>query len=130
MSEHQDCSAVRNSVVAATGVIHGKGQRVACLATDVAEKKLVQAGVDCTVALAAAMLEGGCCACLFGVCKAWLSNVFVTDLKLGAHELNKAHLVNKENVGFLEDFDIGDCAPGGGKTHTVTECFEGWCQRH
>ena len=38
--------------------------------------------------------------------------MLVTDLELGAHELNEAHLVDKEDVSFLENFDISNGAPG------------------
>ena len=99
---------------------------MACLATDVTEKKLVWAGVDCTVAFEAAMLEGGCCVCLFGVGKACLSNVFVADLKLGAHELNEAHFVNEEDIGFLKNLNIHNSLPRKGREATlqwdVAEC--------
>ena len=87
---------------------------MACLATNVAEKKLVQASVDCTVAIATAVLEGRCCARLFSMGKACSSNVFVADLKLGTHELNEAHFVNEKNISFLENLDVCDGLPGKG----------------
>ena len=70
------------------------------------------------MAFVAAVLEGGHCACLFGVGKACLSNVFVADLKLGTHELNEAHFVNKEDIGFLKNLNVCDGLPSKGeKTH-------------
>ena len=51
--------------------------------------------------------------------KACLSNVFVADLELGAHQLNEAHLANKGDVGFLEDFNVGKGPQGGGGEQTT-----------
>ena len=46
--------------------------------------------------------------------KACLSNVFVADLKLGTHELDEAHFVDKEDIGFLENLNICNGLPGEG----------------
>ena len=113
--EHKDCNAVRNSVVAAAGIIHGESQRVVCLVTDIAEKKLVQACVDCTATFATAMLEGGDGVCAFSMGKAHLSKVFVADLKLGTHELDESHFVNKEDIGFLKNLNVSDSLPSKGR---------------
>ena len=67
VSEHKDCNAVGNAVVAASGVVNGKGQGVAHLAADRAREHLIQAGVDGTVLFVAAVLKRGCHACLFRV---------------------------------------------------------------
>ena len=56
VSEHQDCNTVGNSIAAAPGVVHGNGQGMACLATDVTKKHLVRAWcVDGTVSFVAAV---------------------------------------------------------------------------
>ena len=53
----------------------------------------------------------------FSMGKAHPTKVFVAHLELRAHELNKAHLVNQENVSFFKYLDIGDGLPRmGGKT--------------
>ena len=49
---------------------------------------------------------------MFGMCKACLSNVFVADLELGTHELNEAHFVGKEDIGFLKNLNICNGLPG------------------
>ena len=53
--------------------------------------------------------------CAFGVGQACLPKVFVADLKLGTHELNEAHFVHEEHVGFLENLDVRDGLPNRGR---------------
>ena len=112
VAKHQDCNAVRNSAATALGVVHGKSQRVAGPTADIAQKKLVQAHVDCTMAFAAAVLKWEDGVCTFSMGQAHLSKVFIADLKLGAHELDEAHFVNKKDIGFLENLNICDSLPG------------------
>ena len=53
--------------------------------------------------------------CAFGVGQACLPKVFIADLKLGTHELNEAHFVHEEHVGFLENLDVRDGLPNRGR---------------
>ena len=111
--------------MASPGVVHDKGQGMLCLATDVTQEHFVQACVDGTVLFAAAMLERGQCTRLFCVGQACPSNVFVADLELGAHKLNETHLVNKKDIGFLEDFNVSNDSPGsGGKAALEQDVLE------
>ena len=58
MSEHKDSDAFGNAVApAALSIVHGKGQGMLRLATDVAEEHFAQACVDVPVALTAAVLK-------------------------------------------------------------------------
>ena len=57
------------------------------------------------------MLKGGHRLGAFSVGKASPTDMFVTDLKLRAHELNQAHLIHKTNIRFFEDLDIRNCLP-------------------
>ena len=64
---------------------------------------------------AAAMLTWEDGVCTFSMGQAHLSKVFVADLKLGTHELDEAHFVDKEDIGFLEDLNICDGLPSKGR---------------
>ena len=45
--------------------------------------------------------------------------MFVADLKLGKHELDEAHFVNKEDIGFLENLNVCDGLPSKGREAAV-----------
>ena len=60
---------------------------------------------------AAPVLERGDSARLFSLCKAYLANVLVIDLKLWVKQLYQSLFFNQSDVRFLEDFHIGDYAP-------------------
>ena len=62
MLEDQVCHTVGNLIMASPGVIHGQGQGMSCLVTDVTWEHLVQACVDGTVLFAPTMLKRGHCA--------------------------------------------------------------------
>ena len=75
---------------------------------------------------AAAMLTWEDGVCTFSMGQAHLSKVFVADLKLGTHELDEAHFVNKKDIGFLKDLDVCDSLPimrrEAGLQQDVLEC--------
>ena len=71
-------------------------------------------------------MHGGVCNRRAGRGKAHASNVFVADLKLGTHELDEAHFVNEEDIGFLKNLNIHNSLPRKGREATlqwdVAEC--------
>ena len=64
---------------------------------------------------AAAMLTWEDGVCTFSMGQAHLSKVFVADLKLGTHELDEAHFVNKKDIRFLENLNVSNGLPSKGR---------------
>ena len=112
--QNQHSNRMGDPVIAALGIIHGNSCSPPLLSEEVTKKFLAQTGVDGSVAFPTAMLISRNCPPFLSMGEDALANEFVVDLKLGGHELDQPHLVNKVNTGLLQYLNISDGLPSCG----------------